>query len=161
MPPVWDPAQDTWLTGFADGEGTFVITRSGSQVGNRRRAWTPRFAISLRADDTAVLAALRSRFGGSISTHAKRAGTHPIATWTIAGKRDLALIVDYFDRFPLRSKKARDYAIWRSAALLYIECSNSADIVEQMEPLRDALNGGRLLVAGADEPAALPAEHRL
>lgn len=153
-----DPLLDPWLSGFADGEATFIITRSGSPTGNRRRAWAPRFAISLRCDDTPVLDDLRAAFGGSLSTHAKRPGTVPIATWTVAGKRDLSRLVDYFDRFPLRSKKARDYAIWREAALLYVECENSAEIVEQMEPLRDALNGGRLYVAGADEPIALPVD---
>lgn len=156
---MWNPSQDSWLTGFADGEGTFLITRSGSTTGNRRRAWTPRFAISLRTDDIGVLAELRAVFGGSIATGRKRPDAHPTSTWTVAGKRDLARLLDYFDRFPLRSKKARDYAIWREAVLLYVECENSADIVELMEPLRDALNGGRLFVAaGADEPAAVPVE---
>lgn len=154
-----DLTQDAWLAGFADGEATFVITRSGSQTAGRRRAWTPRFAISLRVDDIAALQALRGALGGSMQVCRKRPEAHPTATWTVTAKRDLVRLLDYFDRFPLRSKKARDYAIWREAVLLYVECENSADIVELMEPLRDALNGGRLFVAaGADEPAAVPVE---
>lgn len=147
-----------WLAGFADGEATFVITRSGSTSGGRRRAFTARFALALRADDIGLLGELQAEFGGSIHVGAKRPGSHPMATWTVASKRDLSRLIDYFDRFPLRSKKARDFAIWREAALLYIECDNSADIVEAMEPLRDALMGGRLFVAaGADDPATAEA----
>lgn len=158
--PARDHRSSDWLAGFADGEATFLITRSGSQTAGRRRAFSPRFAITLRADDVGVLRELSDVFGGSIHVGRKRPDAHPCATWTVASKCDLARIIEYFDAHPLGSKKGRDFAIWREAALLYIECENSADIVEQMEPLRDTLNGGRLFVAGADEPAIAEAAMR-
>lgn len=116
---TWNPREDAWLSGFADGEACFVIApRTDRGVG-----WTVRFQIGLRADDVLVLEQLQAAFGGTWRFVPRREG-NPQAMWTVAGKRELAGLVDYFDRFPLRAKKARDYAIWRRA--VKVVCASSS-----------------------------------
>lgn len=114
----WNPRDDAWLAGFAAGEGYFQLRRQ-NHCGWRVE---PRFRIHLRADDEAILAALCAAFGGSVRRGRNGIWT-PQAHWLISSKRDLSALVEYFDRFPLRAKKAREYAVWREAVELYVVAS--------------------------------------
>lgn len=109
--------RDAWFAGFTDGEGCFLL-------GPNRGGVVPRFFLGLRADDMPVLAELRSAFGGVLGwTECPGPSTvdgKPRCTLQIGRKTELVRLVAYFDRFPLRSKKARDYTIWREAVLIYI-----------------------------------------
>lgn len=119
---------DAWLAGFADGEGYFQVAPHGAAFGVR-------FFVKLRADDIGVLNALRDEFGGAINWVWPEGGS-PQAQWAVAGKRDLAKLVAYFDRFPLRAKKSRDYILWREAALAYIQRGGYA---AELPLIREAL----------------------
>src|SRR4029077_9521550 len=110
----WDPRDDAWLAGFADGEGSFILSLS-----RKKQLIHPRFAIGLRADDMAVLVDLKRAFGGSLCYGKARGRDAPNCAWHVVGKRDVVGLVNYFDRFPLRAKKARDYALWREAVSIY------------------------------------------
>ena len=46
--------------------------------------------------------------------------------WYVTSKRDLARLVAYFDQFPLRAKKARDYVLWREAVAIYLKGTASS-----------------------------------
>ena len=119
---LWDPVPsvDTgfgyWLAGFIDGEGCFVIRE---QKGEYR----PAFQLRLRDDDLPVLHYIRHRLGvGDIygeRGRPDRAGyvSRPKALFWIQSKATCMRLVEVLDRAPLRSKKARDYAIWREAVL--------------------------------------------
>src|SRR4051812_25692923 len=111
---------DSWLSGFTDGEGCFYFQRTD---GGRR--CVPAFRISLRDDDAAVLEALRREFGGTITISSKGRTSRPGVNWSIYGKETLVELAAYFDRFPLRSKKARDFALWRRAVAIYAERGGS------------------------------------
>lgn len=103
---------DAWLAGFAAGEGCFHITpKSG---GHR-----PVFALALRDDDVAILADLQTAFGGTVRRIAGRGTDRPKADWRVYRKDELLGLVAYFDRFPLRAKKADDFAVWRQAVVAY------------------------------------------
>jgi hypothetical protein len=115
--PETDDAFGHWLAGFIDGEGCFKITRISRSVTYRCQ-----FSLGVRVDDLATLEAVRDRLGfGSIYRFPGRreSNTRASARWDIINKRDGRALVDLLDRFPLRSKKARDYAIWREAMLLW------------------------------------------
>lgn len=105
---------DDWFAGFADGEGCFFITLDGSshRVG---------FSISLRADDAAILGDLRTAFGGSLGPVRARGNAREKCQWSATSAASLRALIDYFDAHPLRAKKARDYTVWRRAALARIE----------------------------------------
>ena len=99
-------AQDAWLSGFVDGEGCFT-----------HGAGRPRFKIGLRHDDADVLYALSHEFGGRVTTHGGYRGDgfdrQHQATWWINRRADLERLVAYLDCFPLRAKKAEQFAAWR------------------------------------------------
>jgi len=144
-------ADDAWLSGFTDGEACFFF---------RTREPTPGFKIALRADDLPILEAIRAEFGGSLRVnrvrHRNGPNWKPQAELTISGKRDLVRLVAYFDRFPLRAKKARDYAIWRRGVGIYCAHGRTAS---ELPALAVALKEGRRYDSEEDtvaEPVAPP-----
>lgn len=134
----WDPREDAWLAGFADGEGYFQL-RKQNNCGIRVE---PRFRIHLRCDDIAILHALQVAFGGNVR-RGKNGDWNAQAHWLVSSKRELGGLIDYFDRFPLRAKKAREYAIWRDAVLLY--CAESG-VHPQLLTFHDQLLETRVFV---------------
>jgi hypothetical protein len=113
----FDDAFGHWLAGFADGEGCFSILHHKG-----REAYHCQFIIGLRDDDTAILREVHARTGlGYLrrrevcpsSVKNARAQTY----WVVHRKTDCLALVEIFDRYPLRAKKARDYAVWREAVL--------------------------------------------
>lgn len=117
--------RDSWFAGFTDGEGSFHIYRQRKISGN---IFVPRFSIQLRADDGEILQQLQEIFGGRIGTKRKSLFTEkgkeyvrkPSSLWEVTRKSDLSKIVRYFDEFPLRSKKSRDFPLWKMAVEIYI-----------------------------------------
>lgn len=110
-----------WLAGFVDGEGSFKI-----QVRNNGKTHTPVFSLVLRGDDGAIIEKIRrlARAGVVYRYHyavrpQDRYRRGPRVEWHVVGKRDVLKLVELFDRYPLRSKKQRDYATWRHAVLLW------------------------------------------
>lgn len=140
-----DFQRDAWLAGFVDGEGCFTVDERG----------IPRLTIKLRADDLAVLEGLRASFGGGLTVHDAAGARRPVASWHVVSKRDLTALLRYFDRHPLRAKKARDYAIWRQAVILY--CSHGRNHPEVLV-LRAALMAGRDYDGPLTEPLRLVRE---
>ncbi len=124
MATLADCRETGWFSGFADGEGCFRIVKykSGS--------YGLAFSIRLRADDADILDRLKTCVGGNLSflpvtetQKERRPGTNPQCTWCVASRSDVLKLISYFDRYPLQSKKAADYNIWRQAALLYYRYS--------------------------------------
>lgn len=104
-----DDAFGHWLAGFADGEGSFTINCS-----RFHESLHTVFKITLRIDDRPILEEIQRHTGlGKLFERPARGATNPSVSWVVTGKRDCAQLVRLFDRYPLRAKKARDYAVWR------------------------------------------------
>lgn len=138
-----DLTADAWLAGFIDGEGYFRVAVQQQRAAG---AFVPIFGIGLRVDDLPVLRQAQAAFGGRIAIKPAVGRAKPVAQWSVVAKADLRRIVAYLDHFPLRSKKARDYAVWREAVLLYVtHGSRHPDLAL----LREALDEARVY----EEPA--------
>jgi hypothetical protein len=109
-----------WLAGFIDGEGAFMIEA------RRRGSYKVAFKLGLRKDDGPILDQCAAVTGlGRVKRYARRAAiiapggkplkAQPYAEWIVETKSDCQRLVALLDRFPLRAKKARDFAIWRLA----------------------------------------------
>lgn len=113
-----DDAFGHWLAGFFDGEASFLIQR---RTGPYQYAYMTRMQLLLRDDDAPLLVSVRKRTGvGRLYDEKRPAGRkgNPGVKWIVSSKADCAALVLILDRYPLVSKKARDYAIWRRAVEL-------------------------------------------
>lgn len=98
-----------WFAGLADGEGCFYI--GGGNVGCQ-------FLMELRADDGQMLEEIRDELGfGRIHYSISDSARTPTCRLEVTRRKDCLSLVHLFDKYPLRSKKARDFAIWRRAVL--------------------------------------------
>jgi hypothetical protein len=111
---------DPWyVTGLAEGEGTFTYSRTGSRLALY-------FAVKLIRADDALLLSLQAFFGGVGTIYRVRprrptpgAGFTKAATYyRVCRRDDLRRIVEHFDAYPLRGTKAASYQIWRLMVLL-------------------------------------------
>ena len=131
-----------WLAGFLDGEGCFDIPR---QRKTRRDYYYCRLSVTLRADDADTLRMCAARLGGHVY-FGKRGSQprdgKPKARWEVSKRSELRAIVELLDQCPLRSKKARDYAIWRRA--LDVSESGLPERHQLMAGLRTALVDARV-----------------
>lgn len=106
-----------WFVGFVDGEGSF-------QIQNKRRlkgGYMPTFSLVLRDDDVDVILAIQETLGFGLISARKFTGpgSHDGIGWHVYSKYDLLRLVAFFDEYPLRSKKVRDFAVWREAVWEY------------------------------------------
>lgn len=122
MKPVLTPhirtADGQYLAGLVDGEGCFYITTPRVK-GNTGCG----FIVKLRADDRPLLTACRDLVGvGRLTLSPRRNDWAPTFEWRVTKKAELLVIVELFRRFPLRSRKARDFEIWSEAVDYWNYC---------------------------------------
>lgn len=105
-----------WLAGLADGEGSFQICYD-----RRNRNYACVFAIKLRGDDQEIIEYIARRVAlGTVRHEARREPSKPCITWSVNNKEGVAKIAEFFERYPLQSRKARDVVIWREAVAEWI-----------------------------------------
>ena len=151
---TWDPTSDAWFAGFADGESCLMV-RTRKDGGCE-----PHFQLGLRADDAPILECLADAFGGRIYFRKARPEVrlpNPACVWQVWRKSDLRGIVGYFDEFPLRAKKAREYVLWRRAVHIYCRGGHRA---MELPAIADALVALRAFDAPEVELAE-PTHHQL
>lgn len=104
-----------WIVGFIDGEGCFHIginkhsdLRSGFQI-------LPELTVVQHERDLDLLYELRSTMGCGVvrKNHANR------FCWRVRKLKNLVeVIIPFFDKYPLRSKKRIDYLKFREVVLM-------------------------------------------
>jgi hypothetical protein len=104
-----------WLAGFIDGEGCFQIYTQPHSKTQMNFAYRCHFSITLRRDDESILRELQRITGLGSIVHTQPNRGNPAVRWQVHAKADCVALVILLDRYPLRAKKAADYAIWRQA----------------------------------------------
>ena len=105
-----------FLTGFADAESSFVLSITKSN--NVPSGWVikPRFQIHLHKKDLFVLEAIQNLLGvGKI--YVQGASSVEYRVFSI---KELEVVLDHFDKFPLITQKYGDYFLFKQAYLLLI-----------------------------------------
>src|SRR5688572_22371514 len=83
---------DPWyVTGFAEGQGSFTYSRNGKQL-------SLYFAVKLAEADEPILQAIRDFFGGIGSIYLLRARAS--AYYRVCRREQLPVIIDHFDTYP-------------------------------------------------------------
>ena len=128
-----------FLTGFTDAEGSFVLSITKSD--NVKSGWVikPRFAISLHKKDRFLLEAIKYYLGvGEIYTQ----GTASIQ-YRVFSIKDLQLVIDHFDKYPLISQKFGDYSLFKQAYLLLINKEHlTPEGLRKIIAIRASINNG-------------------
>jgi hypothetical protein len=150
MPAVacsFDEAWCNWLAGFFAGEGHF-----GIELSDRGSALRPALCITLtqRADNTPIIRTIAQFFGGHEPYFTTPTRGKLVATARTRCLEGMAQkMVPFFDHFPLRTKKAAEYPIWREAVFLCLEVSRR---IQGIQLPRDRTRHGRFPFAWrADE----------
>lgn len=102
-----------WFSGFVDGEGCFQVAQS-------KTAYWCRFSLTQRDDNAPLVYSLREQLALGFVTRVKaRATSKPQVQWFIQKKQECVELVSILDQFPLRSKKADDYRMWKEAVMAW------------------------------------------
>ena len=118
-----------YVTGFCDGEAAFTYSRASSSYGLY-------FAVKQREDHRQIIEELYQFFNyvgyiykGKESKDSPRSGfTKPSAYYRVTKSRELQVIIDHFDKYPLQSKKKIEaYKIWREMVIHKIENFRNPD----------------------------------
>ena len=117
------PEWCSWFAGLVDGEGCFTIRR------NRGRWHAAELRVNMRADDVPMMREIKATlgFGRICKKEYHSTYRHPMIEYRVARKRDLLALVRLFDRYPLRSRKRKDYEVWRTFVLLHQDRKNATD----------------------------------
>ena len=115
---TFPPEFGHWLAGFTDGEGCFHIAKRVPK--NGRQTYGCSFSIKVRADDGDLIRSLPEITGiGSVRRQKasvdERRANNPAIRWDVVTANDCLELVAIFTRYPLRSKKSRDFEIWKRA----------------------------------------------
>lgn len=102
-----------WMAGFTDGEGHFKAIIIINQSGYPQLEMS--FKIKLRADDKTLLEMIHNTLGvGNLFDEPGRPPGKPQIVYRVRRTADLYhIIVPLFKKYPLLSKKATDFEIWK------------------------------------------------
>lgn len=106
-----------YITGFSDGEACFAL--SIYKDSRMLTGWQvkPFFKISLHNKDRALLELIQRYFGvGKIYKHGKDS-----IEFRVSGLKNLSVIINHFDKYPLITQKLADYLLFKQAVKLVHE----------------------------------------
>lgn len=110
----------SWLSGFIDGEGCFIIDpKAGTHY------FRVRFVIHLRADDLDIIKEIKQYLGGMYYFRPyyqdKDNYCHsPQVCYHLNGAKNCLRLIKHLEKYPLQAKKREDFEIWREAIYLLI-----------------------------------------
>ena len=135
-----------WITGFTDGEGCFSISFVRNIKYKSGWSITLSFSISLQKIDNILLVKIKNYFGvGEISTkHGKQT-----IKYSVQSIKDLAIIINHFDKYPLKTQKRADFELFKQVVeliqakehltekglfkIIYIKASMNNGLSEELE----------------------------
>jgi hypothetical protein len=106
-----------WFTGFFDGEGCLLAMNTRDKHGHRARII--RIHISQRADDPVLDYICKTLGVGKVYASSQGKGNQgPRRSYQVNRIDDIAeVIIPLFDRYPLVSRKSKEYPYWRELAV--------------------------------------------
>jgi hypothetical protein len=110
-----DSAFCSWFSGFFDGEGSIIVFTRPCSGRAQYSEFRLGVRIQIRDDDASTIEYLLDKIGcGTISRHNRIGATMPSIAWRCEKIQDLMeTIVPIFDTYPLRTKKGKEFALFR------------------------------------------------
>ena len=108
-----------WFSGLFDGEGSLTLFTRSRTTNNNLYDIRIYVTLGLRDDDESVIHRIKDNLGiGHISRETKVTGKNPQIRWACDKIDDLVeVLIPCFERYPLYSKKAREFPIWKDVAI--------------------------------------------
>jgi len=131
---------DPWyVTGFSDGEGCFLLAINKHKRFKLGYSLGAIFQIHLHSRDLALLEMIKSYFGvGKIFV--EKNGS---IQYKVSSIKDLRVIVDHFDRYPLVTCKWADYILFRQGVeLMERKAHLSVEGLKEFLALKASINWG-------------------
>ena len=113
------PLNPWFLTGFTDAEGCFMIIfyKQKGQTGYKVKIV---FQIHLHRKDMPLLEMIKASFGGIGHISIKSNSVQ----YQVTAQKDLQVIIQHFDKYPLISQKFADYMLFKQAFNLILNKSH-------------------------------------
>lgn len=103
-----------FITGFTDGEGSFSLSVRDIDKYTKKGKVLYVFSIILHKKDEGILRSIQSTLGvGKIYTHGKQG-----VQFRVESKKELCILIEHFDKYPLITKKAKDFLCFKKAIFL-------------------------------------------
>ena len=106
--PVIITLQDSWLSGFTDAEGCFNVSITYNSRYILGSVIKMRFILDQK--DSIILSKIKGLF--SIGKVTSRSGTKEVYRYTATGYKSMNIIINYFEKFPLYTKKSQSLKKW-------------------------------------------------
>ncbi len=120
-----------WFSGFTDAEGSFYIAIS--------KICSFRFQINLHKDDLNVLYYIQRSLGfGEVRFY------NNYASFTVTRLKDIAQLINIFEKYPLQGSKWLNYRDFVLAFELYTNSSDSTNALKEIAKLKNNMNRLRL-----------------
>ena len=106
-----------FICGFTDGEGCFSVSIIENKEFSTGKRVLPAFQITLHKKDKPLLEQIQSYFGvGKIYKQGSE-----LIQFRVQSLKDLKVVIDYFDKFPLITEKWADYFLFKQILNLMLE----------------------------------------
>jgi hypothetical protein len=131
-----------FITGFTDGEGSFFI--SITKNNNLKLGWRVQtgFAIELHEKDMVLLEKIKAFFNGVRDISIPREG---IVRYRVRSLKELQIIINHFDNYPLISQKKADYDLLKQ---VYFMLNKKEHLIienfNKILSIKDSINKGGL-----------------
>ena len=114
-----------WISGLTDAEGCFTASFLANS-----NAFRLRFILSQKGDENlGILSHFILLFsGGALEAHSAKENY----SYILSGVKKSPNVYNYFLQFPLRTRKARSYALWES---LHVDISRQLHLVKEEREL--------------------------
>ena len=134
------PELNPWfVTGFTDAEGCFSISIRPNA--NMKTSWriSPSFLIKLHIKDIAILEKIQYTLGVGVI---RKAGID-MAVFAVESVKDLQVIVNHFDKYPLLTAKSSDFLIFKQCFEIIKEKKHlTSEGLLSLVALKSSLNWG-------------------
>ena len=128
-----------FVTGFTDGEGCFHVAITENKELNLGWKVELLYTIGLHIKDGPLLEEVQDFFGvGYIAKH------QPLSNqFRVSKLKDLEVLIDHFNKFPLITQKFADYELWKEVYnLMLLKQHLTADGLRQILAIKASMNLG-------------------
>nr|QBM09637.1 hypothetical protein [Dactylella sp.] len=121
-----------FITGFVDAEGSFILKISKSLKYKAGWKVEPVFSIGLHQKDWRILEQIQTYWGGIGRINR----TNNVVSLTISARKDLAIVLAHFGKYPLITQKKADFELFKLA----FEIINQGEYSQSLAGIQSIIN---------------------